>query len=179
MTIHRAVGKGTETRVGDRTYWMATAHAGHNATVCDEAVLVNGSFVAGHARVGQSTILSGNVGVHQFTWVGRRTMTQGNSGCSMHVPPFVLTAGINRVIGLNSVGLRRADDITSEDHRQIKEAFQVTYRSGLSPRKAVDRMDACSDFGEPAGQFRQFVREVVEATPPFNRGLCPLRKHAK
>ncbi len=36
-------------------------------------------------------------------------------------------------------------------------------------------MDACADWGKPADAFRQFIRRVVTAQKPFNRGLAPLR----
>ena len=68
------------TLVGSDTYWMAGAHAGHNATVEDGAILVNGCAVAGHAVIGARAILSSHVVVHQFCWVGEMVMSQGNAG---------------------------------------------------------------------------------------------------
>ena len=177
-TISRATGEGKTTLVGNETYWMVGAHAGHNAVVKDKAILVNGSALAGHSELGQRSILSSHVVVHQFCWVGEMVMAQGNSAASMHVPPYtMLTVPINSLGGLNSVGLRRAEHISEEDYRQIKEAFRLTYRSGLTPAKALEKMDACADWGEAAGRFRDFVRRVLTAEPPYKRGLCPLLKH--
>ena len=76
------------------------------------------------------------------------------------------------------MGLRRAPDLTDEDHRQIKAAFSLTYRSGMTPAKALEKMDECTDWGEAAAVFRDFVRRVVTAEEPYNRGLCPLRRRA-
>ena len=163
VTISRATGEGNVTLVGNKTYWMAGAHAGRNATVEDEAILVNGSALAGHSTLGAKAILSAHVVVHQFTWVGTMVMSQGNCAVSMHVPPYVLIAGVSRVIGLNSIGLRHHPHIAQEDRRQIKEAFVLTYRSGLTPAKALEKMDACADWGKPADAFRQFIRRVVTA----------------
>ena len=179
VTISRATGDGAATIVGDNTYWMAGAHAGHNAIISNEAILGNGCALGGHAVLGWRSILSGHVGVHQLTWIGEMVMTEGNSGFSMHVPPYVLGADINHVIGLNSIGLMRAPQLNDEDRRQIKEAFSLTYRSGLSSEKLLQQMDACTDWGEAAGKFRDFVRRVKTAEPPYNRGLCPLRSHGK
>ena len=101
----------------------------------------------------------------------------GGTIMPMHLPPYVVTASVNNaVVGLNSVGLRRAEHISSEDRAQIKEAFALTYRSGTSPVKAVEKMDACTDWGEAADKFRRFVRKVVQAEPPHKRGLCPKRQ---
>jgi len=175
VTISRATGEGKSTLVGSKTYWMALAHAGHNAAVEDEAILVNGCALAGHTTLGRKAILSAHVVVHQFCWVGEMVMSQGNSATSMHLPPYVILANVSEVVGLNSVGLRRAPEVSEEDRRQIKEAFRLTYRSGLTPAKALEKMDACADWGAPAAKFRDFIRRVLSAEKPFNRGLCPLR----
>jgi len=180
VTISRATGDGLATVVGSRTYWMTGAHAGHNATVEDDAILVNGSGLAGHARLGRKSILSGHVMVHQFCWVGEMVMTRGNGGISQHVPPYVMTgSGINRVAGLNVVGLRRNPEMTDEDRAQIKEAFHITYRRGLPMSKALAAMDACADWRPAAARFREFVRSVLTAVKPFNRGIVPMRRAEK
>jgi UDP-N-acetylglucosamine acyltransferase len=182
VTISRATGEGLETVVGSKTYWMAGAHAGHNATVEDGAILVNGSAVGGHATVGARAILSAHVVIHQFCWIGEMVMSQGNAGTSAHVPPYTLFSDINRMVGLNVIGLRRAAGITEEDRRQIKEAFALTYRAGLPRAKTLERMDACTDWGTAAGKFREFIRRVFTASRPYNRPLCalrPRRSHAE
>jgi len=176
VTISRASLPGQATVVGDSCYWMAFSHAGHDAVIQDEAILVNSALVGGHAKVGPRAFLSGHVVVHQFTWIGEGAMSRGNSGVSTHVPPYTLFADINRLAGLNVVGMRRNEHMTSEDRKQIKEAFALTYRSGMPAEKALGEMDKCTDWGTFATRFRDFVREVVSAEPPYNRGLCQLRK---
>jgi UDP-N-acetylglucosamine acyltransferase len=175
VTISRATGEGNATIVGHRTYWMTGAHAGHNAVIGDQAILTNHCAVAGHVTLGPRVILSINAAVHQFCWIGELVMCQGNAGLSMHVPPYVMCAdGINHVIGLNVVGLRRAPDITELDRRQIRQAFELTYRRRLSRQQALEAMDAHTDWGKAADKFRQFVRKVFGAAKPYNRGLCTL-----
>jgi len=175
VTISRATRPGGATTVGSRTYWMTGSHAGHDSTVEDNVILTNHAAVAGHATIGRRVILSANVVVHQFCWVGEMVMTQGYAGASTHVPPFCLLAGINHVAGLNAVGLRRATDITDEDRRQIKEAFRLTYRAGLTPAMALAEMDGWADISPAAAKFRQFLREVLTAEKPYKRPLCPHR----
>ena len=99
-------------------------------------------------------------------------MSQGQAASSQHVPPYTLLVGVNYIVGLNSVGLRRAPDITERDRAQIKEAYHLLYRSGLSTVQALVEMDARADWSAPAGRFRDFVRRVVTAEKPFNRGLA-------
>jgi UDP-N-acetylglucosamine acyltransferase len=178
VTISRATGEGEATLVGNRTYWMTASHAGHGAVIEDDAILVNGAALAGHTFLGRGAILSANVAVHQFCWVGERAMGQGNSATSMHIPPFTLFAGANKVVSLNVVGMRRSEEVTGEDRRQVKEAFNLTYRSSLTVSDALRAMDERTEWGSAAARFRDFVRRVISAQPPFNRGLCPLRRQA-
>jgi UDP-N-acetylglucosamine acyltransferase len=174
VTISRATGHGEKTVVGDHTLWMANSHAGHNSIISDHVILVNGSLVAGHATIERGAILPANGAVHQFCWVGENAMFQGGAFVSMHVPPFVVCAGgVNMVIGLNTVGLRRRADITPHDREEIKEAFRITYQSGLTLGDAINEMTGKQDWGKAAAHFRDFVRRVYEAEPPFKRGLSP------
>ena len=179
VTISRATGEGNATVVGDRTYWMTTAHAGHNAVVGDECTLVNGAALAGHTVIGRRVVISAHVGVHQFCWVGDGVMSQGHSAIAMHVPPFTLVAGVDRVVGLNIVGLRRWPGLGEEGRREVKEAFSLVYRAKLPLREALARMDEHREWGTAAGIFREFVRRVLDAKPPYLRGLTPQRRRAR
>ena len=176
VTISRATDGGEATIVGNRTYWMTAAHAGHNAVVEDNAILVNGSALAGHTVLGRGAILSAHVVVHQFCWVGEGAMSQGNAATSMHIAPFTIFANVNNVVSLNVIGLRRAQEIAQEDRRQVREAFYLTYRSSLTLSDALRAMDERTGWGPAATGFRDFVRRVRSAQPPYNRGLCPMRR---
>jgi UDP-N-acetylglucosamine acyltransferase len=176
VTISRATEEGESTLIGSRTYWMTASHAGHNAVVEDDAILVNGSALAGHTVLGRGAILSAHVVVHQFCWFGEGAMSQGNAATSMHVPPFAILAGVNNVVALNVIGLRRSKEIKDVDRRQIREAFNLTYRSNLNTGDALKAMDEHTEWGPPAVRFREFVRRVATARPPYRRGLCPLRR---
>jgi UDP-N-acetylglucosamine acyltransferase len=172
VTISRATGEGEKTIVGNNTLWMSNSHAGHNSIIHDNVILVNGSLVAGHCTIGQGAILPANGAIHQFCWVGENAMFQGGAFLSMHAPPFVVCSGLNNVVALNSVGLRRRADLTAKDSQEAKTAFKITYRSGYLLRQALDEMEKMKDWGVAAGSFRDFIGSVLKAEPPFNRGLC-------
>jgi UDP-N-acetylglucosamine acyltransferase len=173
VTISRATGEGLATVVGNNTYWMANSHAGHNCEIHDNVILPNSAAIGGHCTIGAGTILSANGATHQFVWVGEKVMFQGGAMTTMHMPPYVTCAQVNNVVSLNTIGLRRSPEFSAEDRRQIKEAFVITYRRGLTPTEALAKMDECTDWGAAAGRFRDFVRKVLAAKPPFQRGLCP------
>ena len=86
-----------------------------------------------------------------------------------------MIAGINRVVGLNSVGLRRAKDLTDEDRRQVREAFGVLYRSDLTPSRALAEMDGRADWAKAASTFRDFLRRVLSYEGSHKRPLCPYK----
>ncbi|MCK4625388.1 MAG: acyl-ACP--UDP-N-acetylglucosamine O-acyltransferase [Phycisphaerae bacterium] len=175
VTINRATTPCGETVIGSGCFFMAGSHVGHDSVVGDRVVLTNSATVAGHCRIGNGAVLSAYAGVHQFCRVGELVMMRGHAGASQHIPPFVVTSRINYVVGLNSVGLRRADYITDADHKQIKEAYRLLYRSSLTPKQALTEMDARDGWGAPAGRFRDFVHWVLEAQPPYSRGLPTAR----
>lgn len=175
VTINRATTPGGATVIGSGCFFMTGSHVGHDSVVGDRVVLTNSAGLAGHCEVADRAILSAFVAVHQFCRIGELIMAQGYVGISQHVPPFVMLRGINYVAGLNSVGLRRADYITDADRKQIKEAYRILYRSGLTPKQALTEMDTRDDWGAPAGRFRDFVRRALEAQPPHNRGLITAR----
>lgn len=174
VTIHRARNAGEATTVGNETYWMANTHAAHNAVIEDGAILTNNAIVGEHAHLGRRVVLGGGSTVHPFCWVGERAMFQGLSASHTHVPPFCINGGQNAVAGLNRVGIKRAADISRDEARQIKEAFALLYRRGLSPRDALAQMDAQEDWGPAPKHFADFVRRVIAAEAPFGRGLCPM-----
>lgn len=174
VTISRATTPDSATRVGNHTYWMTASHAGHDATVEDNVILINGAAIAGHATVQRGAILSAHAGVHQFCWIGEMVMAQGHASLNTHVTPYTMVVGLSNAIGLNTVGMRRAG-IGAPERQEVKDAFTILYRSGLTVGGALDEMDKHAEWGEAAGKFREFVRKVINAKRPFKRPLCKHR----
>ena len=175
VTLNRGSTPDAATVIGDRCYFMAQSHVGHDSVVGDAVILTNSAAIAGHCEIGPGAYLSANSGVHQFCWLGEMAMIRGGNGVSQHVPPFAMVMGLNYVAGLNVVALRRAEGFTAADRSQVKEAYRLLYRSSLTPARALERMDAHDEWGPPAGRFRDFVRRVVNAQPPHDRGLATAR----
>jgi len=69
VTISRATGEGEATIVGNRTYWMAGAHAAHDAVVEDDALLVNGAALAGHTVLGRGAMIHGVIAMTDWFWL--------------------------------------------------------------------------------------------------------------
>ena len=164
VTIHRGTKEGTATVVGDDCFLMANAHVAHNCELGNKVILVNLASLTGYCIVEEGAFISGIVGLHQFTRVGRLAMISALSAVNKDVPPFMLCGGRPGVIqGLNVVGLRRAgfDAATRED---IKRAYKLLYRSELNVSNALAAIDReCKS--EPVKHLADFVRTS-------KRGIC-------
>jgi len=171
VTVHRGTESESVTRVGEGCFLMAFSHVAHNVELGDGVILANGALAAGHAKIGERAFISGNTVIHQFTRLGRLSMLGGGSGVSRDVPPFCSTmpAAANTILGLNVVGMRRAG-MTAEERGQVKEAFTVLYRSGLTTPEALALLE--SHFTEGPG------REFLDFVKTSKRGICGLRTSA-
>jgi UDP-N-acetylglucosamine acyltransferase len=164
-TINRGTEEDSATVIGNKCFLMGTTHIAHNVLLHDEVIMVHCACVAGYGEVGPKAFLSANVMVHQFVKVGGYVIAGGGAGISQDVPPFLMLrpASLNEVSGLNVVGLKRAG-FTPEQRKEIKAAYKILYREGLTVSEAVEKMKA--DFSEgPADEFRRFVESA-------KRGIC-------
>jgi UDP-N-acetylglucosamine acyltransferase len=171
VTVHRAMKAGNVTQIGSRCLLMVGSHVAHDCTVGDGVILTNNSMLGGHVTVGDMAFISGAVGVHQFCRIGRLAMVGGLARVTRDVPPFVtVDGGTSMIVGLNKVGLRRAG-FSAEDFVQLKAAYRLIYRSGLTWEETLDMLRAQFTDG-PAAEFlpffmdskRGFVQE--RRTPP-------------
>ena len=164
VTFHRSVTEGGNTIVGDGNYLMAGSHIGHDSIVGNENTLANNVLLGGHVILGNQCFIGGGSAFHQFVRIGDHVMCQGNSGFSQDLPPFVVGADINTVVGINVVGLKRAG-YSPEDRKEIKSAFREIYHS---PRTLESILQEVGDqaLSKPLQKFYQFFREKSK------KGVC-------
>jgi UDP-N-acetylglucosamine acyltransferase len=162
-TAHRANNLTEETLIGSDNLLMAGAHVGHNAVIGDGVILANGALVGGHAVVGDRAFLSGCCLAHQFVRIGALVLMQGGAAVSLDVPPYTIAAGVNRICGLNVVGLRRAG-FGPEERRELKRLYRALFLGGESPRQAAARA-AKESPGRAARVLLDFILSG-------RRGLC-------
>jgi UDP-N-acetylglucosamine acyltransferase len=167
-TIHRGSAEGSATKIGDNNFLMAAAHLGHNCAIGNNVIIANNCLLGGHVRVDNGAFLGGGGVFHQYMRIGRLALTQGASGFSKDIPPFVIAAEINYVFGLNMIGLRRAG-FSARDRGEIKAAFKLLYNSGLNISQALEKA-AAIEFGAAAREFFDFVANAKK------RGICPLKR---
>lgn len=169
-TIHRGTAAGSMTVIGDGCFLMAGSHVGHNARLGDQVVLANNVLLGGYVEMGNSVFAGGGSVFHQFVRVGRHAMTQGNSAFSQDLPPFVIGAEVNRVHGLNVVGLRRGG-FSPGERAEIKRAFKLLYTSGLNVGQALAASRE-QPWGAAAAEFFEFAATAKK------RGLSGYRRRS-
>ncbi len=155
VSIHRGTIPESETAVGEECFLLGGSHVAHNCVVGNRVTLINNVLLAGHVEVGDRVTVGGGAGVHQFVRIGELSMIMGGARVAMDVPPFMLCDGEGRIVGLNRVGLRRAE-LPSEDVAEIREMFRVLYGVGRANRSGFKEL-ICR-LRTPSGlKLRQFL----------------------
>lgn len=171
VTIHRGSKPGNMTRFGNGNFIMGSAHFAHDVQLGDRNVVANAALLAGHVQVGNNSFIGGGAVFHQFIRIGDYCIIQGNGGLGKDLPHFCCAQRINRMTGLNVIGLRRAGFSTA-DRAAIKEIFDLLFRSGLNLSQALAKADE-REWPAPCQKFLEFVRA------PSKKGICPVRSQGQ
>ncbi len=159
VTIHRGGKENSVTRVGKNCMLMAYSHVGHDCEVGDNVILVNYAGLSGHATVGEHAFISGFAGVHQFVRIGKHAMVGGSMIVRQDVLPYSLIGGPPpRLVGLNSVGLRRRG-FPPEVRAALKRAFKLLRRAELNTAQAVEKIESEIEKTEEIGYLIQFIND--------------------
>jgi UDP-N-acetylglucosamine acyltransferase len=120
VTIHRAVGEGKATTVGNDCFLMAYCHLGHNVTLQDKVTMANSVGISGHVTI------------------DKVAMVGGMSRIVRDVPPFMLVEGHDQEVrDINAVGLRRIG-VTAADRLALHKACKLLFRSQLGLTNALE-----------------------------------------
>jgi len=141
VTVHRGTiqDKGV-TKIGNGNLLMAYTHIAHDCLVGDNNIFANNAGIAGHVNVGNYVVIGGYSAVHQFCSLGDYSFAGMNTSITMDVPAFVKVASDPaRVIGLNSVGMKR-NNINEESISLMKKAYKLLYRKNLKIDEAIKKI---------------------------------------
>lgn len=130
------------TRIGNDNWIMAYVHIAHDCDVGSHTILANNSSLAGHVDMHDYAILGGFTLVHQFCKIGGHVITAVGSVVFKDIPPYVTAAGYDaKPHGINAEGLKRRG-YSPETITQIKRAYKILYRNGLSLEEAKSELAA-------------------------------------
>jgi len=166
VTINRSTKPGGFTVVGEEGFIMANAHIAHDCVVGRNVVLGNNVMLAGHVSVGDYTFLGGGVGVHQFCRIGEGVMISGNASISRDIPPYLMVAGRDEVIGLNLIGLKRRG-VNRAAVVELKRAFHAVYFTPGNIRAVAAA--ALAQGGFESAEARRFLEFFASGKRSFAR----------
>jgi UDP-N-acetylglucosamine acyltransferase len=158
VTIHRGTTHRMKTVIGNDNYFMVNSHIGHDCIVGNRNLLANGALVAGHCVLADNIFLSGNSAVHQFVRVGRLALLSGCGITTKDMPPFVMQQGVDNVVGLNLVGMRRAG-LKPAEINGVRRAFRILFREGNPKGIATARIDSELGHIEAVKEMLAFLRQ--------------------
>ncbi|MEO6396822.1 MAG: acyl-ACP--UDP-N-acetylglucosamine O-acyltransferase [Devosia sp.] len=153
-------GGGMVTRIGDHCLLMIGAHIGHDCQIGKNVILSNNVSLAGHCIIDDFAIVSGHVGVIQYTHIGAHAFIGALSKVERDVIPYGTVNGYPaELVGLNLVGLRRRG-FDREAIHTLRTAYRMIFSSEGTLRERVD--DARQLFAEEA-LVQDIVNFIVEA----------------
>ena len=163
-TLNRGTQATGETRVGKNCFIMAYAHVAHDCHIGDNVIMANSVNLAGHIEIDDFAILGGVLPVHQFVKIGAHCMIGGGFRVQQDVCPYSLVGGYPlKVVGLNSIGLRRRGFKPDVLHT-LEKTFKLLFFSNLNTTQAVQRI---KDEVDPTAE----VRTILEFVERSGRGM--------
>ena len=167
VTLNRSIHADQATTIGERCFFMAGSHAGHDCVVADDVILANQVLLAGHVSVGAHSFVGGGAAIHQFCRIGDVAMVAGLARITRDIAPFTMVAERDDVVGLNLVGIKRRG-WPRETLREVKELYRALDLQGGSPRDAAAARLANTQSPE--------ARRFLEFFGGGKRGFCRARR---
>lgn len=168
VTIHRSTFVDKPTTLGNNNLLMANSHLAHDVQMGNNCIIANSTGIAGHVIIEDRVVMSGMVGVHQFSRVGTMAMISGGAMVPLDVPPYCIAQGERaRLVGLNIVGLRRSG-MERSAMLEIKRAFKLMFRSGKRLDEAMAELEAAPHCKE--------VQHLIDFCRASERGVMPAKK---
>jgi UDP-N-acetylglucosamine acyltransferase len=167
VTVHRGTTQAWTTRIGSNNYFMVNSHVAHDCRVGNRCILANGALLGGHCTLEDNVYLSGNCAVHQFVRIGRLALLSGCSATTKDIPPFIIQQGIDTVVGVNVIGMRRAG-IDNDRITAVRRAFRILFGQRLVLSAAVAKVEQEVGGVDTVAELLAFIRAS-------SRGISPMR----
>ncbi|MHB1660884.1 MAG: acyl-ACP--UDP-N-acetylglucosamine O-acyltransferase [bacterium] len=165
MNPGTVTGNGVTT-VGDSNLFMMHVHIAHDCIIGNRTVLANNATLAGHIEIQDYVILGGLCAIHQFVKIGESALIAGGSMVVQDIPPYLVASGDRaKIYGINRIGLERRG-FTKEEIEKIKNAFKILYRSKVTLKIAVERIER--EIGE-TDKIKKFVEFISNSKRGITR----------
>ena len=166
VTVHRATTPEGWTDIGRDTLVMGLAHVAHDCRLGDGVIVINYAGLTGHCQVGDRATIGGLTGFVPFTRIGTAAYVGGMAKVNADVPPYMLVDGQPATVrSVNVIGLRRAG-MAAAERRALQDAYRLLYRSGMAPKRAVERIEAELPRCAPLVELVDFIAGATR------HGIC-------
>ena len=143
---------------------MTGAHVAHNCKVGNNVVIANIALLGGHVTIGDYAFIGGSTVFHQNTRVGEMTIVGGFTGTRQDLPPYAKIDGREgRIIGLNSIGLKRRG-VSLEERSAIKKAFNFLWFSDYNTKNAIEKI-------KEEIPSNKYIENLIEFIQSSKRGV--------
>ncbi len=150
---------GGVTLIGDDNLFMLGSHIGHDCIIGNGIVFANNAAISGHVRVDDGAIIGGQVGVIQFTRIGKGAMIGAGSMVAADVLPYGLTnAARAELTNLNLVGLRRRG-VDKGRIRDLKKLFDELFDGSKGMRSRAEELQGRDDLTDEMREVIEFILE--------------------
>ena len=158
MNIGTEDGGGV-TEVGERGFYMANSHVGHDCRVGREVMFANGATLGGHCIVGDHVFIGGLSAVHQFSRIGCHAMIAGLTGVRADIIPFGFVIGsVGQLAGLNVIGMKRRKFSRDSIHA-VRKAYRMLFFDEGTFASRIDLVEAELGADAAVAAILAFVRE--------------------
>lgn len=152
-------GGGMVTSVGDRCFFLANSHVGHDCRLGNNIIFSNNVMCAGHVTIGNFVVVGGGAGLQQFIRVGDHAFIGGGAGVLSDVIPFgTIRDNPAHLAGLNLIGLKRRG-FTREQIHELRRAYRLLFADEGTLAERVE--DVASEFAAHPliHEILDFIRE--------------------
>ncbi len=147
-----------ETVVGSDNLVMAYVHIAHDCVIGDNVIMANNTTLGGHVHIGDWAICGGFSGIHQFCKIGAHAFLGMYAIINRDIPAYTTVAGQPATPrGINSEGLKRRD-FSSDQIRNIKYAYRLTFRKGMKLAAAIEEIAELSKAQPELNLFLESLR---------------------
>jgi UDP-N-acetylglucosamine acyltransferase len=147
------------TQVGERGFFMAQSHVGHDCQVGSDVVLANGAVLGGHCFVGDFVFMGGLSAAHQFSRLGASAMIAGITGVRSDVIPFGFAVGsLAYLDGLNVVGMKRRNFSRHQMH-VVRRAYRDLFLTTGTFAQRLDAVEVAYGGEAPVAAIVAFIRD--------------------
>ncbi|MFH0702982.1 MAG: acyl-ACP--UDP-N-acetylglucosamine O-acyltransferase [bacterium] len=168
VTVNRATGEGTVTKIGSNCMLMIGTHVAHNCQLGNNVILANLVSLAGHVIIEDYAFLGGTVVIHQNVKIGEMAFMGGFSGTRQDIPPYAKTEGRPAaIIGINTVGLRRRG-LKPDERTNLKKAFNLIWFSDLNTNQAIEKI-------KQEIPLNKYIEHLIEFITTSKRGVTKLK----